>query len=468
MRALTTDARRPRVGCGTLGVATVLLVSSACTPLIGSTVADAGPSDTVGVDAPSTDAPSVCPIPRDGPPGSIDLTRTTLGEHYPELARFIPHGATLAAGGGYYVYGFSYGCEVRGVPNASVARFASDGSLDTAFGEGGRVCVSFSDGRSDSGSVFLGAAQDARGRLVLAGYRSFPSHAEGLALRLTADGARDGSFGPRGMRLLGEDDGFASGVALYDVVAEADGAVFVGGAANQFVESDYGVVLRLRDDGSLDPSFGADTGPVDREAQMYSALVRAGDGYAAAGWGRVGLPARVLRIDHDGRRVAGFGRNGVATHVGLPMLVRGAVRTPDGGFVVGGGLIGVPQQNSLALQRFDRDGVPDLSFGVRGTAASGSGWDVGYLFHPVMAGQCDGRLLVGSHKGGLMVVERWLPNGAIDATFGVGGERSIGAVGAMRAVLVDPTDDTITAVGTPNYGGSDALGWTMAFWRLRP
>lgn len=133
-------------------------------------------------------------------------------------------------------------------------------------------------------------------------------------------------------------------------------------------------VVRLRRDGTLDPSFSGDgrarfdLGAVDR---AFDAVVTARGGVAIVGR-RSGREERifVLRITPDGSRMRSFGTNGLAViDAGTRDQSADAIAfTPHGRIVVGGYRSQGTHTRSL-LARLTPDGSLDPAFGGDGIAA---------------------------------------------------------------------------------------------------
>ncbi|HWX41720.1 MAG TPA: delta-60 repeat domain-containing protein [Blastocatellia bacterium] len=155
-----------------------------------------------------------------------------------------PDGKILAAGGAFEDFG--------------VARFNSDGSLDTSFGDGGKVITRFSsDGTTIDQALAISLQAD--GRIVAAGRSTISVGHEVLAVaRYNSDGSLDTGFGsggkltadffPTGTGLLGD--------GLNSVVFQADGKIVAGGLSNPITTSDFGLA-RYNSDGTLDSTFGS-------------------------------------------------------------------------------------------------------------------------------------------------------------------------------------------------------------------
>ena len=135
----------------------------------------------------------------------------------------------------------------------SVARLLTDGSLDSEFGpdHDGWAFVAFDQG----GTLNDGAtamAVDAAGRILLAGYFDDTDGQDIGVARLLADGRPDLSFGTRGRVQIALTPGSSHVNQANSIVALPNGGILLGGLVN----SEAGVAIALKPDGELDPRFG--------------------------------------------------------------------------------------------------------------------------------------------------------------------------------------------------------------------
>jgi uncharacterized delta-60 repeat protein len=223
----------------------------------------------------------------------------------------------------------------------AVARYNPDGTLDTSFGEGGKVITEFSSGFDSASDLDLQADD----RIVAAGGAGAGGQGERLAVaRFNSDGSLDTSFSGDGKRTIDFGTGFsrASSVAI-----QPNGRILVAGTEAADVSApDYKFALaRFNIDGSLDDSFGG-----------------------------------------DGR---------VRTRFGLG--ISGAALQDDGKIVAVGGSRGRDQK--FALARYTRRGALDSSFGGDGKVTTnftlGSDWAGAVVLQP------NGKILAGGRAGGL-------------------------------------------------------------------
>ncbi len=212
------------------------------------------------------------------------------------------YGMVIQANGRIVVAGGSY---TGGRNSFAVARYNPDGSLDTSFDEDGKLTTYFSSSSSD---IAKGVAIQADGKIIAAGrsYSYDPSPNEDFAVaRYNSDGSLDRSFGGDGKTTadLGSSAEWANGVAI-----QADGKIVAAGmsySANREVFA----VARCNPDGSLDTSFsgdgklttdfGADESARGVAIQADGKIVVAGYSYVYGGSGGPGDFA-MARYDADG------------------------------------------------------------------------------------------------------------------------------------------------------------------------
>src|SRR6476660_3591181 len=137
---------------------------------------------------------------------------------------------------------------VGGVQQFAIARFDTDGALDTSFGGTGRVLTAV----GISGSNATGVALQKDGKIVVAGYAVNNSGRvyDFACLRYSADGSLDQSFGDHGKVTTDVGDGKASSLAVQDNKIIVAGSAY-DGDINEFA------VVRYNASGKLDTSFNS-------------------------------------------------------------------------------------------------------------------------------------------------------------------------------------------------------------------
>ncbi len=128
----------------------------------------------------------------------------------------------------------------------AVARYNSDGSLDTSFDGDGKVTTDI-----DSGDAALAMVIQSDGKILLAGYGGGYKY---FALaRYNSDGSLDNTFGTGGK--VTTDIG-GSYDLVYDIAIQSDGKIIVTGDS---YNGNYDFALaRYTSNGSLDLSFDGD------------------------------------------------------------------------------------------------------------------------------------------------------------------------------------------------------------------
>gem|GEM_PF-6289559 len=151
-----------------------------------------------------------------------------------------------------------------GSMNIAIARYNSNGSLDTSFDGDGRLITVLS-GESDATSVRV----QNDGKIIVAGVVQGSEGSSGsgdfVVLRYNSNGSLDTGFGDGGKVVadFGGDD-TAKSVAL-----QADGKIVVTGTTDKGSGVGDIVVMRLNSDGSLDESFGGGSAESHPEWDFY-------------------------------------------------------------------------------------------------------------------------------------------------------------------------------------------------------
>jgi len=133
-----------------------------------------------------------------------------------------------------------------------LARFNTDGTLDTAFGTSGHV---FRDFGVESRAYGVNVQAD--GKILVAGTTDiFSYYTSNIAVvRYNSDGTLDTGFGSGGTVIT--DFGSNLGEQGFDVVSQVDGRILVAGYTIDPVNSDKEFALvRYNSDGTLDAGFG--------------------------------------------------------------------------------------------------------------------------------------------------------------------------------------------------------------------
>ncbi|WP_251972473.1 putative Ig domain-containing protein [Sphaerotilus microaerophilus] len=379
------------------------------------------------------DAPTFVVTDATGSPGRL-LQPLGGGDDGANAMVVQPDGRILLAGFGAGPEGTDLG----------VMRLNADGSLDTAFGTGGRVLTALGAGFD---AVYAMALQP-DGDIVLFCSSDGVADSDLAVLRLTADGSLDASFGNAGIvQLDGGGADFAGGVAI-----QSDGAIVLAGT--RWNGSDNDIVLRrLVSDGGVDTDFGAggqvsiDYGRGDDNA---AAVALQNDGrivVVGSTFNGSNFDVAVARLNGDGSLDNGFGSGGLRQLVvgsGDEVATAVAVQ-PDGRILIAGSTETASGYDMLLL-RLNADGSLDGSFNGSGrlVVPVGSADDFAYA----MVLQPDGQIVLAGQSsradGSLdFAVVQVNANGTLDNGFLTGGK---------ALVAVGGGDDSAYAVALQSDG----------------
>ena len=272
------------------------------------------------------------------------------------------------------------GTTPNGDPDFLVARYNTDGSLDTSFGGGkGRVTTHF--GSNDD--VATAVALQANGKIVVAGYCAGQNMDVCLA-RYNADGSLDTLFGINGKIVTPVTTSwdYGRGVAI-----QPDGKIIVVGDSMTNNSSSDMIIIRYTTNGGLDTTFGSSgTGIVVKNVIQNNNDVATGvavqpDGkILIAGYGSPFSSPEFLviaRLTAAGQTDTTWWLNGTGTfrftntgnHRGNAVAIQ-----PDGKVLVAG-----VADSKFMTVRFTTTGLLDSSFNGTGYVlapmAPGSGTD---------------------------------------------------------------------------------------------
>jgi uncharacterized delta-60 repeat protein len=131
----------------------------------------------------------------------------------------------------------------------ALVRYNADGSLDTSFGNSGKVSTAIGAGLDEARSLSL----DTNGRIVVAGFTVNDSNTDFALVRYNANGSLDTSFGTAGkvMTALSNGNDYSNSVTI-----DGSGRILLAGYAdNGTGQADF-AIARYTSNGTLDTSFG--------------------------------------------------------------------------------------------------------------------------------------------------------------------------------------------------------------------
>ena len=266
-------------------------------------------------------------------------------------------------------------------------------------------------------------------------------------------GDLDTSFAGTGKKAIN----FGGTDAARAVLVQPDGRIVLAGdgaAASSFC------VARLRTGGTLDTTFGSggkrviDFGGDDES--VYGAALQPDGKIVLAGDSH--LRVAVARLNPNGSLDTTFSGDGKKIFSWGALSRATAVLVAPNGKILLAGFSG-PEGGNIQVARLNANGALDTTFGTGGNAPVDFGGDD---FGVAMARQADGRILVaGRSSASGAVVARLRTNGALDPDFDGDGRVTLPGGGGATAVLVQP-DRRIVVAG--NASGSAMMTVT----RLMP
>jgi uncharacterized delta-60 repeat protein len=467
------------LGIGALDVAKSIVIDSAGRIVLAGYTGASIETSLVGETSPSDFA-----LVRYTAGGKLDTTFGTGGKvitSVGENSQCAINAVTLDAQGRIVVAGFNatgHDDKYNLARRFALARYSTNGNLDTTFGKGGEVTTNVVAGNDDDAS---GVVIQPNGKIVAAGWSYNPdTRAQLFALaRYTVGGSLDTTFGKGGTvvtDLGGNHDSRINAVAL-----DSLGRIVVTGltlfSPSAGSPKSYASVVaaRYKTNGGLDTSFGnggeAITGlggkawlGQDIALAPNGQILVAGIGTVSVGYG-FGMDFVLERLNPSGKLDSTFGKGGLVSlpfNGGVNSTLDALAVGPDGKLVVVGDL---PNEGeNVGILRFNKNGVPDSTFGTGGQVLTRIDF-LGSTDH--VAGnvvQPDGKIVVatvfgpaGFDAGGSVSLLRFNADGSVDTGFGVDGQIPLVPLPARQAamapsvttagIVVQPDGKILVAVG---------------------
>jgi uncharacterized delta-60 repeat protein len=352
----------------------------------------------------------------------------------------------------------------------AIARYNTDGSLDTSFDTDGKQTLNF-NGKDDAVN---GIVIQSSGKIVVGGYASTSTGDQDFALaRFTSAGALDTTFGTSGKTTT--DFGTTADQGRC-IAVQSDGKIILGGISG----SDY-AIARYSADGVLDTTFGG--GGTGKKTIDFASgfdeghfiAVQADDkivfgGVETASAGGVGSTTLrnfgIVRLNADGTIDTGFGTSGKVTSDLSSNLdgAQGVVIQTDGKIVVGGVGTNGSGSKDFFMVRYNTDGSLDSSFGSSGKVATSFTTSDDRVWTLIL--QPDGKIVAaGSSNTGTLdfAIARYNTDGSLDTSFDTDGKLTVSlSSGADEAYsMVQRPDGKIVLGGyaTVATGNQD---WALA------
>ncbi|MEW6027280.1 MAG: delta-60 repeat domain-containing protein [Planctomycetota bacterium] len=338
--------------------------------------------------------------------------------------------------------------------NFALARYNTDGSLDTTFDTDGVVTAT----TATYGGIAKAVAIQTDGKIVVAGNSEEAPGTNFTLVRYNTNGSLDADFGTGGVitHTIGNGNEEIRAIAI-----QTDGKIVAVGWANNPI--DCMAMARYNTNGTLDTgfdsdgivttTFGANDSFFGIAIQSDGKIVASGQSY---GGGKFNFAA--VRYNTDGSLDNTFDSDGVVTTtIGTNALGKAMALQPDGKIVVAG-----YSNNGVAFDftavRYNTDGSLDTAFDSDGVVTTTIISGTNGCYAPAL--QSDGKIILlgdidmGSYYDFALI--RYNANGSLDTGFGDNGlvitNAAVGSNNsAAYAALVQP-DNRILVAGYAQKG----------------
>ena len=367
----------------------------------------------------------------------------------------------------------------------ALARYDSDGSLDTTFSTDGKVTTDFAGNADEARAVAI----QPDGKIVAAGFANDGSDKNFALARYDPDGSLDTTFGTGGKvttDFAGKDD------EAYALAIQPDGKIVLAGYATNTNSSpndtnddhkDF-ALARYNPDGSLDASFSNDTtdfghhaGKVTtlfntNDAEIYALALQSDGKIVVAGrsWSGLNDDFALARFRPDGGRDISFGtpvgnirRGNLTTDFAGTGDRAHAIAVQSDGKIVVAGRSWSGGTHNFALARYTAQGDLDTTFDNGGKVVTDiNGDDVAHA----VAVQSNGKIVVAGNikNGDSIALARYTTHGNLDTSFDAAetgkAEIDVGNAADQARAIALQSDRKIVVAGFSNNGSDNDFAIT--------
>jgi len=338
----------------------------------------------------------------------------------------------------------------------SLARYNTDGSLDTSFDGDGRVVTTF----GDTNSAVRAVAARNDGKIVAAGdcWGESYSFQRIAIVRYNANGSLDTSFGTGGLVCVSSGKTYAS---IYGMALQADGKIVLAGWTANAGDPNSFLLTRYNANGTLDTTFGASgvtlTAFSTHDAEINGIVLQSDGKILAAGTEQYNNDFIIARYTVTGALDTTFGGGDgfTITDFGVDGSATGITLQPDGKAVVAGNM----SPDSFALARYNTDGTLDPSFDGDGMLVTDFNAESFDILYAALA-QPDGKILAAgsafstSTNDEDFALVKYNADGSLDTSFSDDGKLAINFSASEREAahaLALQADGSILLGGVATY-----------------
>ncbi len=382
--------------------------------------------------------------------GSLDTSfdfdgkvTTAIGSSRAEASSALlqPDGKILLAGGSDQEF--------------TLARYNDNGDLDSTFGNSGIVTMSVTAGADIGHSVAL----QPDGKILFAGYSLNGNTSDYSLVRLNSNGSLDSLFGQGGKVItpIGTGDDFGLSTTL-----QSDGKILVAGYSHNGSNNDFSLARYNTNgsldtsfdfDGKVTIAIGSSRDEARGiTVQSDGKILMAGFSYTQISGN---FDFAIVRLNPNGSLDQTFGDKGkVITSIGIgDDISRSITLQPDGKILVLG-YCSNSESNDFALARYNTDGSLDTTFDSDGIVTTSIG--IGNDFGLSVTVQSNGKILAAGYSEDKFALVRYNSDGSLDKGFD-----SIGGTGLNVSVRTWNTNSSMPSVGVTigqNTLATDPLG----------
>lgn len=338
--------------------------------------------------------------------------------------------------------------------NYAMVRYNIDGSFDSSFGVNGQQFGT----TGSSHPLSLGLQTDSK--IILGTYIENLDSSKVVAIRYTANGYIDSTFGTNGTGIISPHLGW---LTINSLGIQSDGKIVMGGntlnytAQTGTLPGDF-VIAHFNNDGTPDNTFGTNgiviTDFGNSRNTEKSIFIQTDDKIIASGF--YSAPSndetlQVSRYNLDGSLDNTFNGNGklVGTFTqGVTRFYSTAIQTD--GKVLAAGYTSNGNNHAFVLVRYTENGIPDSVFAFNGEQIDDLNSGASSSANSMVV-QPDGKIILAGEAGNSLAVARYNTDGSLDASFNGSGHTIIGAAtGAGNSSLALQADGKIV-IGSHNF-----------------
>jgi len=392
--------------------------------------------------------------------GGIVTTSIGTSDDSANAVAIQSDGKIVAAG--YSYTGSGSGCDF------AVARYNTDGSLDSTFGTNGIVTTAIGTGYNYAYSVAIQSDQ----KIVVAGSAGYGTYEDFALVRYNTDGSLDSTFGTNGI--------VTTAIGMWNdalsVAIQSDQKIVAVGrsSVNSFSYYDFALV-RYNTDGSLDSTFGTGgkvlTAIGSYHDEAYGIAIQSDQKIVAVGRSsdstNTNSDFSLARYNTDGSLDSTFGTGGkVLTAIGSTGdNYAHSVAIQSDGNIVAAGFSYNGSDSDFALVRYTTSGSLDSTFGTNGIVTTAIG--TSNALANGVAIQSNGKIVAAGYSSNGsnydFALARYTTSGSLDSTFGTGGivTTAIGTGNDIAHGVAIQSDGKIVAAGSSYISGSSSYDFSL-------